>query len=74
MIFEATEVHMDWSEHGSLSTFEIERAGKTERHTVRTPSMTLILADDDGNIASFTSTRDAFTAIAAALRETKCND
>lgn len=61
---------MDWHEHGALQSVEIN--GVT--HQLRTPTMTLILADDEGNIASFTGTRDAFTAIGMAIRETKCND
>lgn len=74
MIFAATDIHMSWSPDGALQSVEIERNGKIEKHQLRTPVLTLILADDEGNIASFTATRDAFTSVIAGLREIKCND
>lgn len=73
-VFAATDIRMNWQPDGALQSVEIERNGKTEKHRLRTPVLTIILADDEGNIASFTATRDAFTAIIAGLREIKCND
>lgn len=73
-VFEATEIHVDWEPDGGIQYYEIGRGKRKARHALAVPSMILTLMDDDGNVMVFRGTRDAFTHIAAAIRETKCND